>query len=33
MDRLDELRRQCLNCRECPLCEGRTNVVFGVGDP
>ncbi len=33
MDRLDELRRQCLVCRECPLCRTRTNVVFGVGDP
>ena len=33
MDRLDGLRRQCLACRECPLCRTRTNVVFGVGDP
>ena len=33
MDRLDEVREACLRCRECPLCEGRTNVVFGVGDP
>ena len=33
MDRLEELRRECLGCRECPLCRERTNVVFGVGDP
>ena len=25
------LEAQCLACRACPLCEGRTNVVFGVG--
>ena len=29
----EKLRSDCLSCRECPLCEGRTNVVFGVGDP
>lgn len=22
----------CLKCRECGLCEGRTNVVFGMGN-
>ena len=33
MDRLDVLRQDCLNCRECPLCRTRTKVVFGVGDP
>ncbi len=33
MDELEILREQCLKCRECPLCEGRTNVVFGMGDP
>ena len=33
MDRLDELKRICLDCRECPLCQYRTHVVFGVGDP
>ena len=27
----DELEAQCLSCRKCPLCEERTNVVFGVG--
>jgi uracil-DNA glycosylase family 4 len=25
------LRDACMNCRKCPLCETRTNVVFGVG--
>ena len=33
MDNLDELRQKCLRCRECPLCQTRHNVVFGVGDP
>lgn len=30
---LDDLRRQVESCRLCPLCDGRTNVVFGVGNP
>ena len=33
MDRLEQLRQDCLRCRECPLCQKRHNVVFGVGDP
>ena len=32
-DRLSSLREKCLECRLCPLCETRTNVVFGVGNP
>ena len=28
---LDELQFKCADCTKCPLCEGRTNVVFGVG--
>lgn len=28
---LDELREECEACRRCGLCEGRTNLVFGVG--
>jgi len=28
---LEELRAEALGCRNCRLCEGRTNVVFGVG--
>ena len=31
MDALEQLRRSCLTCTRCPLCETRTNVVFGVG--
>ena len=27
----EELEKNCLVCRRCPLCETRTNVVFGVG--
>jgi len=30
---LDELRAQVAACRRCPLCEGRTQTVFGVGNP
>ena len=29
----DKLRENCLNCRECGLCETRHNVVVGVGNP
>lgn len=28
---LQTLREECLNCERCGLCEGRRNVVFGVG--
>ncbi len=31
MDNLEKLKSECLNCRRCPLCETRNNVVFGVG--
>lgn len=30
---LETLRAQALECRGCELCQGRTNLVFGVGDP
>jgi len=30
---LAELERDALACTRCPLSGGRTNVVFGVGDP
>lgn len=33
VDRLGELRAEALGCVKCPLAEGRTQVVFGVGDP
>lgn len=28
----EELEEKCLNCRQCRLCETRTNVVIGVGN-
>ncbi len=27
----EEFENECINCRKCPLCEGRTNVVIGRG--
>lgn len=30
---LDEIRAQVEQCHACSLCETRTNVVFGEGDP
>lgn len=30
---LATLAARLANCRRCRLCEGRTQVVFGVGDP
>ena len=30
-DRWEELEKRCQDCRECSLCETRTNVVFGDG--
>ena len=32
-DNFEELREICLSCRKCGLCETRTNVVVGVGNP
>ena len=32
-DNFEELKENCLNCRKCGLCETRTNVVVGVGNP
>ena len=29
----EELRTNCMTCKRCKLCETRTNVVFGVGNP
>ena len=29
----EELKENFLNCRKCSLCEARSNVVFGVGNP
>jgi uracil-DNA glycosylase family 4 len=30
---LEQLRETALGCTRCPLCAGRTQVVFGVGHP
>ena len=30
---LDELKAQVAACQACPLCAGRTNTVFGDGNP
>lgn len=30
---LEQLRVRAAKCTKCPLAEGRTQVVFGVGDP
>jgi uracil-DNA glycosylase family 4 len=30
---LEDIRHEVVACRRCPLCSGRTNVVFGVGNP
>ncbi len=29
----DSLKEECLACRRCDLCEKRTHVVFGDGNP
>ena len=33
MEALEQLRQQALACEKCGLCQTRTNVVFGVGNP
>lgn len=30
---MDELRQKIATCRRCTLCDGRTQTVFGEGDP
>ncbi len=30
---LDEIRAELEGCRRCPLCKGRSTIVFGVGNP
>ena len=30
---LEQLKAECENCMRCPLCQTRTNIVFGVGNP
>ncbi len=31
--KLSVLYEECLKCDKCELCKGRTNLVFGVGNP
>jgi DNA polymerase len=33
IQRMEELKAQAMECRNCGLCETRTNVVFGEGNP
>jgi len=33
VETLDDIRKELIDCRRCPLCAGRANVVFGVGNP
>lgn len=33
MEAMEELRRKCESCTACVLCETRTKLVFGTGDP
>lgn len=33
IETIDQLREEVLPCRKCRLCETRTNVVFGEGNP
>jgi len=33
MGKLDKIHAACLNCQRCSLWEGRTNLVFGDGNP
>ena len=33
MQTLAEVRREAMSCTKCPLASGRTQVVFGVGNP
>ncbi|HEY8206782.1 MAG TPA: uracil-DNA glycosylase [Myxococcaceae bacterium] len=30
---LEEIRAELGDCKRCKLCSGRTNIVFGVGNP
>jgi DNA polymerase len=33
VETLDDIRKELAECRGCPLCSGRRNIVFGVGNP
>lgn len=30
---MEKLNNECLSCNKCELCQGRHNVVFGIGNP
>ncbi len=30
---LEDIRRELAGCRGCPLCSGRSTIVFGTGNP
>lgn len=32
-DNWEDLKKACYDCNKCELCETRTNIVFGVGNP
>ncbi|MFQ3549457.1 MAG: uracil-DNA glycosylase [Armatimonadota bacterium] len=32
-EKLEELKKDCINCTKCKLSQTRTNVVFGEGNP
>jgi len=32
-EELEEIKKECLNCKKCNLCNTRTNVVFSDGLP
>ena len=32
-EQIEELRSKAMNCQACELCQTRTNVVFGEGNP
>lgn len=32
-DNWEDLKNACYDCKKCGLCETRTNLVFGVGNP
>ncbi len=33
VETLDVIRSEMTGCRRCPLCAGRSTIVFGVGNP
>jgi DNA polymerase len=33
VETLDDIHKELVDCRRCPLCAGRATVVFGIGNP